>query len=82
MGIINKGRIIALDEPRRLCESMGSTAVEFMSGGKTHYRYFPDREKAKAFVSSLDGDNVLIRNTNLEDVFVELTGGSSVGDQR
>ena len=82
VGIINKGKVIALDEPRRLCEGMGSTAVEYMVDGKTQYRYFRDRDEARAFVSTLEGDNVLIRNTNLEDVFVELTGGSSVGDQR
>ncbi len=82
VGIINKGKVIALDEPKRLCEGMGSTAVEYMVDGKTQYRYFRDRDEAKAFVATLEGDNVLIRNTNLEDVFVELTGGSSVGDQR
>ena len=82
VGIINKGKVIALDEPRRLCEGMGSTAVEYMVDGKTQYRYFRDRDEARAFVSTLEEDNVLIRNTNLEDVFVELTGGSSVGDQR
>ena len=82
VGIINHGKVIALDEPRALCDRVGSTAVEYMEGGKTQYKYFKSREEAKEFVSSLDNsDNVTIRNTNLEDVFVEMTG-TSVGSQK
>ena len=82
VGIIDHGKIIALDEPKALCDRIGSTAVEYMVDKNTEYRYFRSREEAKEFVSSLDSDdNVLIRNTNLEDVFVELTG-KSVGGQK
>ena len=82
VGIIDHGKIIALDEPKALCEKVGSTAVEYMVEKKTQYRYFRNREEAKEFVASLDSDDdVLIRNTNLEDVFVELTG-KSVGGQK
>ena len=80
VGIIDHGKIIALDEPRSLCEKVGSTAVEYMVDKKTQYRYFKSRDEAKAFIASLDSeDNVLMRNTNLEDVFVELTGKSVEG---
>ncbi|NCA73758.1 MAG: ABC transporter ATP-binding protein [Gammaproteobacteria bacterium] len=82
VGIIDQGRVIALDEPKKLCDAMGSTAVEYMSEKRTQYRYFQSRDEAKAFVSSLDSEeNVLMRNINLEDVFVELTG-KSVGAQK
>ena len=82
VGIIDHGKIIALDKPKALCEKVGSTAVEFMEGDKTQYRYFESREAAKAFISTLESeDNVLMRSTNLEDVFVELTG-NSVGSQK
>ena len=82
VGIINHGKVIALDEPRALCDRVGSTAVEYMDDGKTQYKYFKSREEAKEFVSSLDNtDNVTIRSTNLEDVFVEMTG-TSVGSQK
>lgn len=74
VGIIDKGKIIALDEPRALCESLGKWAVEHMENGKTQYEYFHDREKAKEFMACLDSDDVLLRRTNLEDVFVEMTG--------
>ena len=79
VGIIDKGKIIALDEPRVLCDKVGSTAVEYSEGGKTVYRYFKDRDEAKKFAATKEGD-VSIRKTNLEDVFVELTG-KSVGAQ-
>ncbi len=82
VGIINHGKIIALDEPKKLCENVGNVAVEYMEDGKTSYRYFKTDNEAKEFVSGLnDMTNVLIRATNLEDVFVELTG-SSVGSQK
>ncbi|MBR7152350.1 MAG: ABC transporter ATP-binding protein [Candidatus Methanomethylophilaceae archaeon] len=82
VGIINKGKIIALDEPKKLCENVGNVAVEYMDEGKTRYRYFKTDEEAKEFVSNLNNvSNVTIRATNLEDVFVEMTG-SSVGSQK
>lgn len=80
VGIIDHGRIIALDTPQRLCEGVGSVAVEYLEGGKTQYRYFGTREDANAFASTIDtGVDVTIRKTNLEDVFVELTGKSVGG---
>ncbi|MBR3475734.1 MAG: ABC transporter ATP-binding protein [Candidatus Methanomethylophilaceae archaeon] len=79
VGIIDKGKIIALDEPKNLCEKVGSIAVETVVDGKTTYRYFKDRDEAKAYAASVEGD-VTMRSTNLEDVFVELTG-KSVGAQ-
>lgn len=73
--IIDHGRVIALDTPHALCTSIGSMAVEYVSDGKTLYRYFATRQEAKDFAAGLDEDShILIRRTNLEDVFVELTG--------
>ena len=80
VGIIDHGRIIALDTPENLCLSVGSVAVEYMGDGRTEYRYFRSRDEANAFASSIEGDaEVTIRRTNLEDVFVELTGKSVEG---
>ena len=77
VGIIDHGRIIALDEPKRLCERVGSVTVEYMDEGRTVYRHFPDRDEAQAFAATLSTDDeIRIRRTNLEDVFVELTGKS------
>jgi ABC-2 type transport system ATP-binding protein len=81
VGIIDRGNIIALDVPQALIEKTGKMAVEYPSEGKTAYRYFHTMAEAQAFVSELNTEDAMIRKTNLEDVFVELTG-KSVGDQK
>lgn len=82
VGIIDKGKLIAYGSPADLCNRIGSTAVEYHgSDYKTHYKYFQSRTEANAFASLLDERNtVVIRNTNLEDCFVELTGKKVEGD--
>ena len=75
VGIIDKGKIIALDEPKQLCERVGTIAVEYVDGDHTVYKYFSSRDEARNFVSGIS-TNVSMRDTNLEDVFVELTGKS------
>lgn len=77
VGIIDHGKIIALDTPAELCKQVGAVAVEYMDGDRTQYRYFNDRSEANAFATSL-GIDVTVRRTNLEDAFVLLTGGKSV----
>ena len=76
VGIIDNGRLIAMGTPSDLCNKIGSTAVEYHGkDGSTVYRYFPSRGEANDFAATLDETNtVLIRNTSLEDCFVELTG--------
>ncbi len=81
VGIIDHGKIIALDKPSVLIEQTGKTAVEYMVEEKTQYRYFHTMDEAQAFVSENKFEDATVRKTNLEDVFVELTG-KSVGDQR
>ena len=83
VGIINHGKIIALGTPTELCGVIGATAVEcYGADGKTTYHYFSNREEANDFARTIpDGTTVTIRNTNLEDCFVELTG-ETVGDMR
>ncbi len=78
VGIIDHGELIALDEPSKLCESVGAVAVEYLQDDKTQYRYFHTREEAQAFASGLRTDSeIRIRKTSLEDVFVEITGKSA-----
>ena len=76
--IIDHGKVIALGTPEALCEDIGSTTVEYKEGKKTQYEYFASRDDANTFVTDSDfDDEVLIRKTNLEDVFVKLTGSSA-----
>jgi len=76
VGIIDEGKLIALGTPAELCNRIGSTAVEYFgSDGHAEYKYFLSRSDANDFAATIDETKtVLIRNTSLEDCFVELTG--------
>ena len=77
VGIMHHGQLIALDTPLALREKLGSVAVEELVGNKeTRYKFFADRAAATRYVQTLSADagTVIIRDSNLEDVFVELTG--------
>jgi ABC-2 type transport system ATP-binding protein len=82
VGIVNKGRLIALGKPADLRQKVGPIAVETLVDGKfARYQYFPDRAAATRYAQNLSPDvkTIIIRDSNLEDVFVELTG-KKVGD--
>jgi len=81
VGIIDHGKIIALDTPRELINRTGKMCVENMEGKKTVYRYFPHMADAQQYIADNHLEDAVMRRTSLEDVFVELTG-KSVGDQR
>ncbi|MBO5547504.1 MAG: ABC transporter ATP-binding protein [Candidatus Methanomethylophilaceae archaeon] len=81
VGIIDRGKIIALDAPSKLIEETGKLAVENLVNEKTEYKYFKTMAEAQQYVSDNKLEDATIRKTNLEDVFVELTG-KSVGDQK
>ena len=75
VAIINHGRIMRCGTPAELCESIGRWVVEYRLDGRKSYRYFPDWDDAVAFQESLPReDRISARATNLEDVFLELTG--------
>lgn len=77
VGIVNEGRLIALGQPSELRKTVGMATVEILVDGKfTRYEHFPDREAATHYVQSLSSDakTIIIRDSSLEDVFVELTG--------
>lgn len=72
VGILRKGELIALDSPYTLKKDLGETAVE-CRGGEHFYRFFKTRDEAINYARGLDCD-VIIRESNLEDVFIRLTG--------
>jgi len=83
VGIIHQGRLIALGEPLELRQKLGLVTVETMVNNKeTRYQYFADRAAATRYVQSLPPEvkTIIIRESNLEDVFVEETG-RKVGDE-
>ncbi|PKM48029.1 MAG: multidrug ABC transporter ATP-binding protein [Firmicutes bacterium HGW-Firmicutes-8] len=78
VGIMDRGQLIALGTPEELKKRVGEVVVESLNQGGTEYKFFADREQALKYVGSFK-QNVIIRESNLEDVFVELTG-RKVGD--
>jgi ABC-2 type transport system ATP-binding protein len=77
VGIMHQGHLIALGQPAELRKKLGAVTVETLINGKeTRYQYFADRAAATSYVQSLPADagTIIIRDSNLEDVFVELTG--------
>jgi len=73
VGIIDYGKLIALDSPKKLKQNIGEFCVDFLKDFGVERHFFATRQEAKNFASGQDCDTV-VRRTNLEDVFVELTG--------
>jgi ABC-2 type transport system ATP-binding protein len=75
VGIVHRGRLIAIGSPLNLRRKLGMITVETKEDGHTKYDYFPGREDASKFIQEMEvSDKVVMRQSNLEDVFVELTG--------
>lgn len=75
VAILDHGRIVSMGTPAELCSSIGRWTVEYVEGGSKRYRYFDDWEESRAFQDALPRNaGVVSRATNLEDVFLELTG--------
>jgi ABC-2 type transport system ATP-binding protein len=77
VGIVDQGRLIDLGKPLELRQRLGLVTVETLVNNKeTRYQYFADRAAATSYVQNLppEAKTIIIRESNLEDVFVELTG--------
>ena len=75
VAIIDHGRTVRIGTPAQLCESLGIWAVEYEVQGQKGFRYFSDWDGSRSFIDSLPKDTpTTSRKTNLEDVFLELTG--------
>jgi ABC-2 type transport system ATP-binding protein len=74
VGILSKGRLIALDAPRSLKAIVGEYVVEFINPeGKLVQQICRNPEEAHALARQRE-NGVTVRKTNLEDVFIKLTG--------
>jgi ABC-2 type transport system ATP-binding protein len=82
VGVLHHGRMIAVGLPLNLRQKMGMIAVEMqMNEDGTRYKYFPDRARASEFIQTLPStEKVVMRESNLEDVFIELTGQKVTGE--
>lgn len=74
VGIMSRGGLIALDTPGNLKSSVGEYIVELINAeGKLQQQICQSRDDANKIAAGYSG-NVIIRKTNLEDVFIQLTG--------
>jgi len=75
VGVINDGRLIALGSPDELKLRLGKVVVEIFQDGSTIRKFFETREEAREYASEVCKNcNFMVRETNLEDIFIELTG--------
>jgi ABC-2 type transport system ATP-binding protein len=77
VGIVHQGHLIALGKPAELRQTVGMITVEILvDGALTRYEHFANREIATQYVQKLSSHakSIIIRDSSLEDVFVELTG--------
>lgn len=77
VGIIHHGSLIAVGEPAELRRKVGMfTVVAVTRDGGSLYKYFPNMETAVKYIEGLPINirAAIIRESSLEDIFVELTG--------
>jgi ABC-2 type transport system ATP-binding protein len=73
VGIMSKGRLIALDTPDNLRRLVGEYVVESIDGdGKLRQSFCPSREGAD-LAAAASRNSVHVRPTSLEDAFLRLT---------
>ena len=73
VALMDHGRLEEVSTPSALINSLGNYTVDEFSGDETKSHYFYTREEAIAYLSGLSGQASL-RETTLEDVFVERAG--------
>ncbi|MCX7723615.1 MAG: ATP-binding cassette domain-containing protein [Thermodesulfovibrio sp.] len=74
VGILSHGRLIALGSPSELKKDVGEYVVEFTDkDGRLISEICHSKEEAYE-IAKQRSDGVMIRKSNLEDVFVKLTG--------
>lgn len=72
LSMMAEGRIIMQNSPAGFMETIEPYTVEVFEEGNTAYRYFAGRREAARYASECSG-STLIRETNLEDVYVKCT---------
>lgn len=73
IALINAGKLDTIDTPQALITALGRYAVDENSEETLVSHYFPTREEAIEYLSGA-GPDATLRNTTLEDVFVERIG--------
>jgi ABC-2 type transport system ATP-binding protein len=75
IGIMDAGKLISLGTLQQLRSAYGEGLVMKQLGDRWEYIFFPTLEQANAFLDQQqDKTSMMVRPSNLEDIFVELTG--------
>ncbi|MBK4732634.1 ABC transporter ATP-binding protein [Oxynema sp. CENA135] len=75
IGIMDAGTLIELGTLDELRHKHGGGLVMKQVGDRWEYKFFPDLDAANAyFEAQPDKTGLMVRPSNLEDIFVELTG--------
>lgn len=75
IGIMDAGKLISLGTLEELRQKYGKGILMKQSGEQWDYKFFPTVEDANHYLEQLpDKTGTMTRPSNLEDIFVELTG--------
>lgn len=75
IGILDHGQLIELGTLAELRQKHGEGLVMKQAADRWDYRFFPTLEAANQFLNQQpDKTGMMVRASNLEDIFVELTG--------
>jgi len=75
IGIMEAGKLIELGTLEQFRANYGQGVVVKQVGDRLEYQFFQDLKAANAYLDSLpDKTGMMSRASNLEDIFVELTG--------
>jgi ABC-2 type transport system ATP-binding protein len=75
IGVMDGGKLIELGTLQELKQKHGEGLVMQQKGDRWEYQFFPTLAAANAYLDQQsDKTGMMVRPTNLEDIFVELTG--------
>ncbi len=73
IALIDKGKLDIVGPPQELIDGLGKYAVDLIEEDDVVSHYFNDRDQAIEYLTGIDGKTVM-RETSLEDVFIERIG--------
>jgi ABC-2 type transport system ATP-binding protein len=75
LGIMNNGQLIEIGTLDELRQKHGKGLVMKQIGDRWEYKFFPDLQQANDYLAQQhEKTGLMVRPSNLEDIFVELTG--------
>jgi ABC-2 type transport system ATP-binding protein len=75
IGIMDNGKLIEIGTLEELRQKHGHGLLMKQDGDRWQYTFFPTMDEAQAYLTAqVDKTGMMIRPSNLEDIFVELTG--------